>query len=63
MELGHVAWEFEAMGVPRGKKRKRMVHGPGSRALCNITIGHRSSKHPRILTSNLAFHMVLREYS
>lgn len=63
MELGHVAWEFEAMRGPRGKKRKRMVHGLGTRALCSITIGHRSSKHPRILTSNLAFHMVLREYS
>ena len=63
MEFGHVGWEFEAMRGPRGKKRKRMVNGPGTRALCNITIRHRSSKHPRNITSNLAFHMVLREYS
>ena len=40
------------------RRDRGIFNGLGTRALCSIMIGHRTFKNPRILTSNLAFHMV-----
>ena len=44
------------------RRERGIFHGLGTRALCSIMIGHRAFKNPRILTSNLTFHMVLKVY-
>ena len=60
--LGMWAGSLRPGGDREVRRERGIFHGLAGRALCSIMIGHRTFKNPRILTSNLAFHMVLKVY-
>ena len=60
--LGMWAGSLRPGGDQEVRRERGIFHGLAGRALCSIMIGHRTFKNPRILTSNLAFHMVLKVY-